>query len=99
LANVLEESAAETTVETNMKASAAEPKVETQVAKKGPSTRNRAFNIKACAAETKVETNVNFAKRSKAQEATLFLIAVVLLAWFAMRPRHGGLAAFPGSVR
>jgi hypothetical protein len=48
--------------------------VETNFAKKGHSTGNRAFSF-------------------------LAFIAAILLAWFAMRPRHGGASAFVANVR
>jgi hypothetical protein len=48
LASALEASAAETTVETNMKAPAAETKVETHVAKNKPSVRNRSKHESMC---------------------------------------------------
>ena len=42
MASVLQAGAAETTVDTNMKVSASETKVETSVAKKKPSTKKHA---------------------------------------------------------
>jgi hypothetical protein len=54
-----------------------------------------------CAAEAKVETNVAKKVHITRNRASRFraFIAAVLLAWFAMRPWHGGSAAFAGSAR
>jgi hypothetical protein len=57
LASALEAKAVETTVELNMQASSTETKVETNVAKKKRSPRNRALNMNAYATETKVKTH------------------------------------------
>jgi hypothetical protein len=58
-------------------------------------------NMNACASETKVEAHV--AKKGPRTRTRAFsfyaFMATVLLAWFAMRPWHGGTAAFAGSAR
>jgi hypothetical protein len=63
--------------------------------------KKRSSNTKECAAETEVETDVAKKRHSARNRGFSFLvfIAAVLLAWFAMRPRHGGAAAFAGRVR
>jgi hypothetical protein len=57
--------------------------------------------LEAGAAETTVETHVVKKGPSIRILAFSFLafIATVLLAWFAMRPWHGGAVAFARSVR
>jgi hypothetical protein len=57
--------------------------------------------MEAYASETEVPTNVAKKGHNTRNRAFSFLvcIAAVLLAWFATRLRHGGEAAFAGSVR